>query len=246
MSKCIGGGNLFLTLSSIATAVLVSTLLTTTVRPAKAADPATEVLAQAKVAMGGTAWDHISGWHERGRHGDAAYDTLLDFHRWGSRFANNHAGTTRVHGFNGTTVWDQDANGKVSVSHDPARLADARQSAYGSMFGFFFPERFHANFRYLGIKTEDGASFDVLSIIPENTVPMEVWINRSTYYVARFVDRSGPKPVTAFLSEYRPLGGVLEPSKIEVSDGDPEHASVGRVNDVTLEAVNRNAFDPPT
>ena len=181
MSKCVNDGTPFSTLSRTATAVLVSTLLTTTVQPAKAADPAMEILAQAKAAMGGTAWDHISGWHERGRHGDAAYDTLLDFHRWGSRFANYHAGTTRVRGFNGTTVWDQDASGKVSVSHDPVRLADARQSAYGSIFGFFFPRRFHAIFKYLGAKTEDGASFDVVSITPESTLPMEVWIDRSTH-----------------------------------------------------------------
>ena len=246
MSKSVGGRAPISTLARITTVVLVSAPFMTTLRPAKAADPATEVLTQAKVAMGGTAWDHISGWHERGRHGDAAYDTLLDFHHWGSRFANNRGGITRVRGFNGTTVWDQDASGKVSASHDSARLADARQSAYGSIFGFFFPERFRANFKYLGTKTEDGVSFDVINIIPESTVPMEVWIDRSTHYVARFVDRSGPKPVTAFLSDYRPLGGVLEPSKIEVSDGDPGHASVGRVDDVTLEAVKRSAFDPPT
>ena len=246
MTKCNRGGTPFSSLQSSATSVLVVMLLTMTAQPVKADDPATQVLAQAKEAMGGTAWDKVTGWHERGHHGDATYDTLLDFHHWGSRFANNHAGSTRISGFNGTIVWDQDASGKVSVSDDPARLAEARQSAYGSIFGFFFPGRFHADVKYLGLKTEEGASFDVVSITPENTVPMEVWIDHSTHFVARFVDRSGPKPVTAFLSDYRPLGGVLEPSKIEVSDGDPGHTSVGRVDDVTVQAVKRSAFDPPT
>ena len=233
-------------LSHATTVVLLGALMMIPTRPANAADPAIEMLARAKLAMGGTAWDHISGWHERGRHGDAVYDTFLDFRHWGSRFENIRARTMRIHGFNGVSVWDQDASGKITVSHDPARLADARQSAYGSIFGFFFPERFPARLRYLGAKTEDGVAFDLVDIVPENTIPMEVWIDRSTHYIARFVDRSGPKPVTAFLSDYRLLGGVLEPSKIEVSDGDPRHASIGRVESVTLEPVKRSVFDPPT
>jgi hypothetical protein len=220
----------------------------TALQPAKAAgtpNSATEVLAAAKAATGGAAWDRISGWHERGRHGEVAYETLLDFRGYGTRFSSTNGGATRVRGFNGAVAWERGPDGKVVVSRDAARLADARQSAYGSTFAFFFPQRFPAKFDYLGAHTQEGATFDVVKVTLIGATPMEIWIDRSTHLVARFVDRSGPKPVTAILSDYRSVGGIRQPFRIEVSDGDPAHSQTGEVESVVLEPVARREFDPP-
>jgi hypothetical protein len=204
------------------------------------------VLASAKAATGGTAWDRITGWHERGRHGGSAYDTLLDFRRYGARFANTRDGATHVRGFNGTVVWVLGPDGKVSTSRDPARLADMRQSAYFSTFAFFLPARFPAQFDYLGVQTDDGASFDVVKVSPLGAAPIAVWVERSTHVPARFVDRSPPKPMVGRLSDYRTVGGVREPFRIDLSDGDPAHSQTVEVDSVVLQPVGSGAFDPPT
>lgn len=216
--------------------------------PAQAAgssDRALAVLAAAKAAMGGPAWDRISGWRERGRHGEVAYETLLDFHRYGARFASTRNGATRVHGFNGTIVWDRGPDDKVAVSRAPAQLAEAEQSAYASTFAFFFPRRFPARFEDLGVRSDRGMTFDVVKVSPVGAAPIEVWVDHSTHLIARFVDRSGPKPVTALASDYRWVGGVREPFRIDVSDGDPARAQTVVVDSVVLEPVARSAFDPP-
>lgn len=212
---------------------------------AETADPARAVMAAAKAATGGAAWDRITGWHERGRHDGATYDTLLDFRRWAFRFATTRDGKTRVNGFDGSLVWRQGPDGKVTTKRDAASLADARLSAYGSTFAFLRPARFPARFQYLGVRTDGAASFDVVRVTPEGTTPMEVWVDRKTHLFARLVDRSGPKPVTARLSDFRPVGGIRQPFRLEISDGDPAHAQIGVVESVVLEPVARGAFDPP-
>jgi hypothetical protein len=203
------------------------------------------VLAEAKAATGGAAWDRISGWHERGRHGATTYETFLDFRRYGARFASTRGGSTRVHGFNGSVVWDLSPDGKVVMNRDPPHLAEARQSAYGSTFAFFFPRRFPARFEYLGAQADAAASFDVVRVTPRGSTPMEVWVDRSTHLIARFVDRTGPTPVTANLSDYRQVGDIRQPFRIDVGDGDPTHSEKGQVESVVLESVARNKFDPP-
>jgi hypothetical protein len=216
-------------------------------RPARAgtADPALAVIAAAKAAMGGAAWDRIAGWHERGRHGAVSYETWLDFRRYGARYASTRDGVTRVNGFNGRVVWDQASDGKVTISRDAGRLAEARQSAYASSFAFFLTRRFQAGFEYLGGQAEAGASFDVVRVTPEGATPIEVWVDRSTHLLNRFVDRSGAKPVTVRASDYRPVGAIRQPFRLDISDGDPAHDETGFVDSVVLEPVARGLFDPP-
>lgn len=209
------------------------------------ADPAQAVLAAAKAATGGTAWDRITGWHERGHHDGASYDTLLDFRRWGYRFATTRDGKTRVNGFNGSVVWNQGPDGKVTTKRDAASLADARQSAYVSTFAFLRPDRFPARFEYLGVQADGAASFDVIRVTPQGVAPMEIWVDRKTHLFTRFIDRSRPRPVTARLSDFRQVGGIRQPFRLEISDGDPAHAQTGVVDSVVLEPVARSMFDPP-
>lgn len=216
--------------------------------PAQGADStrkALAVLAQAKAASGGAAWDRITGWRETGRHGQTTYATLLDFRRYGARFASTRDGRTTVRGYDGQIAWEMGPDGKVAASRDPARLAEARQSAYGSAFGFFFSDRFPARFEDLGVRTDGGSSFEVIRTTPEGAPPFELWIDRSTHRVARLVDRNGPQPVTGRFSDERRVGGVTVPFRIDLSDGDPGHAQTGQVESVVLEPVPRTAFEPP-
>ena len=101
-----------LALNWLATALVFLTLAS----PAMAADdPAArgaELLAQAKAASGGAAWDQLGGWHESGAaivaDTQGSYDTWCDLHRIG--MTNHHVlgGATQTRGFDGSLVWLDD------------------------------------------------------------------------------------------------------------------------------------------
>ena len=230
---------------TLAALLLVAAIAAGQARSAPTSAKAMMVLSAAKAATGGAAWDRIRGWHERGRHDDVAYDTLLDFRSYRGRYASTRDGKTRVHGFNGSLVWDVGSDGKLTTSRDPAAVADARLTSYFSTFAFFRPSEFPARFEYLGVQTEQGASFDVVRVTPEGVKPIEVWVDRSTHLPARLVDRSGPTPDVARSSDYREVGGVRQPFRIDDSDGNPAHAQTVEVDSVILEPLAPHAFDPP-
>lgn len=207
------------------------------------ADRAMAILASAKSASGGEAWDRITGWHERGTHGDVAYETFLDLQREGSLFRNTKDGKTSTRGFNGAVAWEQKPDGQVSQSTEPARLADARLSWYASASAFFFPERFPARFADLGKQTEGKTVYDRLRITPAGGNPFELWIDHSTHLVTRLVDRTGPKPLTASMSSYGEFDGLKLPTGFTVSDG--THTQQAQIESYDLTPVPRSTFDPP-
>jgi hypothetical protein len=204
------------------------------------------ILAEVKVALGGTAWDKVTGWHESGVHGATAYETLLDYQHFGSLFKQTRDNQTRLRGFNGTIAWDQGPDGKVVLSTEPSRLADARATAYASINGFLFPDRFPARFDYLRAKTEGKRRYDVLRITPEGANPFELWVDRATHLVARIVDRTGKRPVIATITGYEDADGLKLGSGFTVSDGIPAHAKTVHIGNYELVPVSRTAFDPPT
>ncbi|MHB8285893.1 MAG: hypothetical protein ACYDD1_14620 [Caulobacteraceae bacterium] len=204
------------------------------------------ILATAKQASGGAAWDKITGWHEHGVHDDVAYETELNFHNYGTIFKNTRRGKTKTRGYNGRVAWDQGTDGRVTISSDPMRLAEARQSAYGSTYAWFFPQRFPASFKYLGAISRGTTSFDVIRIFPPGATPMEIWIDRTSHLVTKLIDRSGPTPVTASMSDFRNIGGLEINFNVTVEDGDPKHTQVAHVRDVSFTpATASKDFDPP-
>jgi len=227
--------------------------LTVLAGPARAADdPAARgaaLLAQAKAASGGAAWDRLGGWHESGAAivGDAqgSYDTWCDLHRMG--MTNHHVlgGAAQTRGFDGAVVWVVEGVGPVRASQAPQALATARQGAYVSAWGFFFPDRFPARRIYVGSATADGAEFDIIQATPEGGLPMELWIDRRTHLVTRMVDRSGPRTAVAVLSDFRMVSGVLTPFLVAESDGDPKHTLELHIASVDFSPIDPTRFAPP-
>jgi hypothetical protein len=143
-------------------------------------DPAArgaELLAQAKAASGGAAWDQLGGWHESGAaivaDTQGSYDTWCDLHRIG--MTNHHVlgGVTQTRGFDGSVVWLDDGVNPVRVIQAPQALASARQGAYVSAWGFFFPDRFAAQRIYIGSTSADGSDFDVVQVTPLDGLSMD-------------------------------------------------------------------------
>jgi hypothetical protein len=226
-----------------AVAAVAAALLAT---PAAAApDAAAAVIAAAKAAAGGSAWDRLGGWDETGVHGGASYETKVDPHSYGLVTTTIRNGATIAGGYNGVVAWSTDPDGKTQIFSDPGQLADARGTAYGGVFAFFLADRFPAQFSYLGEKRVDGGDFDVVGIQPTAAKPLEVWVDRATHLVDRFVDRSGSVTLTVRMSDFRTVDGVKVPFRQVMSAGDPASDQELQVTSIKTAPIPRAAFDPP-
>lgn len=209
------------------------------------------LLAEAKAASGGAAWDALGDWHESGTAfiGDAqgSYDTWVDLHRMG--MANHHVlgGASQTRGFDGATAWLVDGRGQLHVSQAPQDLAAARQGAYVSAWGFFFPDRFPAQRVYIGTASDGGVDFDIVQVTPDGGLPMEIWIDRKTHLVTRMIDRSGPRVSVAVMSDFRSIGGVVTPFVVQESDSDPKHTPRElHLSAIDFAPINPARFAPPS
>jgi hypothetical protein len=206
---------------------------------------AASVLAAAKAASGGAAWDRIDGLTERGSHGGMPYRTWLDFRRPGMRMESGAGEATRIHGFDGETDWTARGAGAAQVSRDPAFLRETVTTFYFSNSGYFFPDRFPAATRYLRQEAEGNRRFDAIEVAPEGGRPVELWFDRNTHLLARIVDRTGPPPVTITASDYRRVGGVLVAFGATVRTIDGTVVDEGRIDSIEFGPVAPRLFDPP-
>lgn len=206
---------------------------------------AMQVLVAAKRASGGAAWDQLSGVQLQGSGGGAEFKMWFDLHDYGQRVEIRKDGNTVVQGFNGKVNWTT-AAGKTSLDSAPESLAMARNGAYFGSFAYFFPARFKASVRYLRLEREPAASFDVVEVTPESGKPVDLWFDRKTRLLDRFVDRMGPQVVTIAQSDYRWAAGVLIPHRSTVADTSGEVLEEGRSDLVVGYRVDRTQFDPPS
>jgi len=205
---------------------------------------ALDVIARAKAAMGGDAWDKLAGWHEVGVHNGARYETWLDTQQYGMATRETGPAGATAHGFDGRVAWGAGADGAVTRDNSAEAVAAAEQSDYLRLNGYFFPGRFKADLAYVGAKDEAGRTYDVVQVTPSGT-GADVWFDQQTHLPSRVVIQEGPATVTIRFTDYRVVDGVLAPFHTMVSDGDPTHDDDARITVLDFGAVDRSAFAPP-
>lgn len=223
---------LLLTVSSAATAVDV--------------DGGQRLLAEARAACGGTAWDSLAGWHERGRvvtggHPGGTYEAWSAITRLAMAVRNDGGAVASHSGFDGATYWRVLPTGGVAVGSVPATVRLRARDAYLSNFGYFLPGRFPATVAEVGPKTLGGVAFDVVAVTPRGAEGFELWIDHATHHVATIVIVGQ----TAELSGYRDFGGVCAPTVLVQTDGNSAHAITLHVDSVDTAALPETVFNPP-
>lgn len=211
-----------------------------------------EVLDQAKLATGGSAWDGLRSQHSKVRLSIPGHEGTAE--RWASLTTGRSrlrydlgGGDTGVIGYDGFLLWTQDAKGQTTIERNPDITALAVNTAYRDRLGFWYPERHTAKLEYEGQQRADGADFDVVRITPEGGIAYEVWASTSTHRIERLREpEPGGRMRTEVYSDFRPVQGVTVPFTVQTSHGDPkldERYTVDAIEyNVSLGEVS---FEPP-
>jgi len=202
---------------------------------------ARRVLDQARAASGGAGWNQLRGWHEVTTQGEARYETWIDPIRYGLRIETREPTSRRIQGFNGAGEWRILPSGAATGAADAATLAEMRTAAFFAGSFYFFPGRYDARGSHVGVRKDGERAFDVLSIQPWGGKPRELWFDRRTRLLARIVDRTGPRPVTVELSDYRRVGPVLVAFRRTVEGGAQER----RLESLAFTPADRSIFSLP-
>lgn len=217
----------------------------------RAEDPRAErLLAEAKAAMGGEAWDGIRYWHE---HGTLKAGGLGgQYESWGALADLKSAEHWTLGpdsgsaGWDGKTAWSVDATGEVRMEASEASRAEALQQAYRGALAFWYPARWPAGRRYAGTRHAGGRAFDAVRIEPDGAEPFELWLERKTHRLAREVQLAGAQPHSLILSDYRKVSGVLVPFRAVDRVGAAKFDTVSQASAIALdETVAPERFAPP-
>jgi hypothetical protein len=199
---------------------LLLVLLAVSCGPAESDQKGAEIVAAAKTATGGNAWDAIHIWHETGHallpSGEATqYEHWADLQSLKTRNRN-----VRKSGLHFSIFDGQAAYQSTNSNFEPRSELDAnmmRGGAYIACFGFFFPNRFPASFRFDGTRIDHGIPYDVVKVSPAGLDAMDLWVDQQSHRIFRVADAQGRFRVD--FSDYRAVGTVTLPF-MSMSDGD--------------------------
>lgn len=217
-----------------------------------AADPldaarGAKILADARAACGGAAWDRVAGWHERGRitipgHPEGSYEAWGAITSLAMAMRTEPGGAPVNHvGTDGTISWRVLPGGAIDAGPPtgPSRLH--RRDAYLSNFAYFMPARFPAAVTAGDPRTIGATVYDVVSVRPAGTEDFDLWIDRATHHVARIVVGTQ----VAELRNYRTVSGVCAPTLAIQTDGNPAHTTTLDIDSVDTSPVSKSVFTPP-
>lgn len=173
------------------------------------------LIAAARTASGGPAWDRITTWHE---HGEAkagglagTYESWTDLPTGRGANTFNLGPATGAQGYDGHVSWSTDSSGQVRIETSAEAIAAAKQSAYLSAWGIFFPHRFPATIAPAAPHTEAGITYEAIRVTPAGAEPLELWFDPKTHLVAREVQLTGTQPQSTLLGRYTAVNGITIP-----------------------------------
>lgn len=198
------------------------------------------ILAAAKAASGGAAWEALTSQHSKVTIHTGGFSGTAE--RWSDiatgrsliRFAVGPV--SGAGGFDGKVAWSQDETGQSQVATDATSRELAVNAAYRDRLGFWFPSRAPAVIAYKERTEADGATFEVIRVTPDGGRPFELWINMETKLIERLVEREDKATRTETYMDLRTVQGVQIPFRVHASRGDPRFDET-----VVVESMNFNA-----
>ena len=216
---------------------------------------ADSLIAAAKAASGGAAWDRIATWHETGHITagglSGTYESWIDFRHPREAATYKLGPTSGAEGYDGHVTWTTDSSTPTQVETGGEAMAGALQQLYLFTYAFYFPDRMRAKRSLAGMRQADGRSFDAVRVEPAGADPVELWFDRTTHLLDREVQLTGAQPQTFLLSNYISIGDIKVPARSITRTAD--NPKLDQVNDIGHVALNETISDaryappkPPT
>ncbi len=121
-------------------------------------------------------------------------------------------------GWDGKEDWNLDQTGLVIVDGSVLGRSSAISQAYVGNYDLWTPGHGGATVTWGGSKSEDGKSYDVLSVTPPNTsVPIDIWFDQATHLPVKAVQTTGPAGTTIMMADFRPVQGLMIPYRVDIS-----------------------------
>jgi len=209
---------------------------------------AQRVIDRARAVTGGPAgWNGLRGLHEVGEEGGVKIERWLDPLRYGLRQETSAAdGGKLVQAYNGAAEWRVLAGGVLTGSDTGLLAAKVRSEAFFGAYGYFYPSRFDLRGSNLGVRKENGRSFEILQVQPAGGVPRELWFDMRTGLLAKMVEAAGEgTPLSIELSDYRQVGAVRVPFRVAMSGGDLAAPRERKLTSVDFRPADRAQFSLP-
>jgi hypothetical protein len=199
----------------------------------------TLILEQMRQASGGARWDNIHALHLTGKAVSGGEDVVRD--HWEDVETGRYlVRVTRPDsvaqvGFDGITLWNLGRSGIAYAFGDVDSALVAADEAYRVSRSWWFSDRRPATVALVGVRSENGSSFDILSITPEGGRAFEAWIDRSTRLLARTDEQQAEDRVVTTYSDYRAVEGVMLPFTIRTGDGvEPSFDEVEKIQSAEI------------
>ena len=185
-----------------------------------AAPSAGQILDAYKTATGGSAWDNkitMSAEFNLAAYGLTGMGhaiTDLKNGRSESDYKMGPAGG--ANGFDGTTPWQKDMSGTVTLQQGGDAQVLAVNDAYRVSGQWWRPDRGGAQIVVDADKTEGGTTYNVLTITPKGGKPFDAWFDAKTHLLIKTFEKQSSQMVITTMSDYRAVEGVMVPYKVVV------------------------------
>ncbi len=95
----------------------------------------------------------------------------------------------------------------------------AIDQAYVVDYDLWTPGYGGATVTWGGSKSEDGKSYDVLTVTPpKSSVPIDIWFDQTTHLPVKAVQAAGPLVTVMTMADFRPVQGLMIPYHVEASN----------------------------
>ena len=218
--------------------------------PAAAAPDPAAVLAAAKVASGGAAWDALKTQHSlvklRAAGAEGTVERWSDIATGQSMLQFSIGALAGAAGWDGKSSWTQEGTDAPKVDTSPAGIELAVNAAYRDRLAFWYPERARAKIAWKERTEDEGRKYDVVTITPEGGRPFDFWVDAETKLITRLTEREADVTRTETYSDRREVQGVRIPFHVRSRRGDPKFDEVVVVQRLAFnEPLTGIAFGPP-
>jgi len=149
-------------------------------------------------------------------------------------------------GYDGTTAWRIDQNGKFS-KRDGKELEDEKGNAWFENGMWLEPDQGGGSIAVLSSEHDSSGAWTVLEVKGPVGRPRSLWFSTKTGLIDRVIVKADAQTVTTKLADYRLDHGLLRAHKQESSvEGMPMNSLTATVDSVWVnEAIDASRFAPP-